>query len=739
MSQLIKKKNEKKIIDYIKSIMMNRDIDCDNDWWESEEAKPEISSLADTNKFQLSNSEKMKINSDKALIFMSYFTHEEDKNLIENLNLELDLFLEAIKRREHIDDDKINIDEVDLVIFVSNYKSKIRLKKLFDKEFEEKLRSNMVNKGYKKIKVDQLYVFNNASDTEEIKIGKINRYETIQMPPINNNINWESFSEENSDIFGFVFNVELYQLVELYNKIGDQLFKKNVRYGINEQFGVDSAIKDTLEKSPSMFWFRNNGVTLLVEKDNFKLDRVGEIVLSYDSKEDELDFSVVNGAQTIIAAADFYYTKEYEWEFESLKSKKEDLKDALHKAKEVRVMLRIINIKNLKTDTISESNQISVALNRQKPIKAEDIAFSSPFIGKLISYLEKPATKITNGFKLVKRGELLQDDVCISLPDFVRARKACIGKPGDARSKGINQLLEYSSDGSGYSFKDKEIFTESWEESEGEKLDELFGQKYGAILFAVKLAEIYDKNRKNRKNCENRKIIDSSIVNNGKWYFVSLVLAILTESTPDDYSNFDYKYSVLKDHICDLLNCFNTDVEKIIKKYKSKYPTADSNVFKKDSLYKDIKKDMLVSGTDLQLKIKVLGCFSITIPEKRNTRRPNIKIDTVVLKSLDRTISVKDQTEALIETFKAYLNEKEFKLAEIVDEISILSFDKVERAIFRNDNKIDINGKMVYIGTSIDFDTKIKHLNNLANYLKLSKDEIMWKHNDDVMYFNDTV
>ena len=39
------------------------------------------------------------------------------------------------------------------------------------------------------------------------------------------------------DLQSLVFSVDLYQLVELYNLIGDQLFQNNVRFGLDETMG----------------------------------------------------------------------------------------------------------------------------------------------------------------------------------------------------------------------------------------------------------------------------------------------------------------------------------------------------------------------------------------------------------------------------------------------------------------------------------------------------------------------
>ena len=74
---------------------------------------------------------------------------------------------------------------------------------------------------------------------------------------------------------GYVTSVHLHQLIDIYNSIGDKLFKRNVRYGLNEQRGVDRAIKDTLRNNPGEFWFKNNGITILENGPIFRLDRVG--------------------------------------------------------------------------------------------------------------------------------------------------------------------------------------------------------------------------------------------------------------------------------------------------------------------------------------------------------------------------------------------------------------------------------------------------------------------------------
>ena len=100
-------------------------------------------------------------------------------------------------------------------------------------------------------------------------------------------------------------------------------------------------------------------------------------------------------------------------------------------------------------------------------------------------------------FRLVKRGEGNIARRTVDLVDFARARKAYAGYPGDARSKGTNVLLSSRNDTGGeYSFQDKTIFVPEWLEAEDEQEAEIFEKYYGAVYFAVRVADFYGKNVK---------------------------------------------------------------------------------------------------------------------------------------------------------------------------------------------------------------------------------------------------
>ena len=160
----------------------------------------------------------------------------------------------------------------------------------------------------------------------EIKLNNTKRPKMLLLPPLEPNVHiQETVDREQkqypNDLKGYMLTVNLYDIVEIYNQVGDALFKDNVRFGIGEQLGVDKAIKDTLKNAPQYFWFRNNGITLLIEEPDTILNNASEIVLKQQNEE-KIKFSVINGAQTITAAAEYFYTLKAE--IERAKSKKND-------------------------------------------------------------------------------------------------------------------------------------------------------------------------------------------------------------------------------------------------------------------------------------------------------------------------------------------------------------------------------------------------------------------------------
>ena len=566
--------------EYIRNILSNRDIDCDETWWDSEEANNALNLLVRAEKWEVTSSVQMGIDSSENFLFLKFT--EDSGGLLQSLEEQARILAKLPESAEK---------NIYIICLVDNMKSRVFLERLFLSAEGKAMKKN-IRKEMKPWKgtVNFLYILDNSYHEQDIKLTSVNRFEFIQMPPMKCHINWENEDRTEVSNRGYVTSVHLYQLVEIYNRIGDKLFKRNVRYGLNEQLGVDRAIKETLRNSPGEFWFKNNGITILVERPDFKLDRVEEVLLEHISEYGELHFSVINGAQTITASAQCLYEMEYDLKELQKNGEAEEaakLEERIRKSKNAKVLLRIIHISHSaqtaesEADSTREVNEISVALNRQKPIKAEDIAFASPFVVKLAAFLEREQINGKRYFRLVKRGEGNIARRTVDLVDFARARKACAGYPGDARSKGTNFLLSTRNETGGeYSFQDKTIFVPEWLEAEDELEAGIFAKYYGAVYFAVRVADFYGKNA---KKIITDNPLKAAVLQNGKWYFTTYMVQLFN-GYRSDFSQFTDCFELIRDKLKDLMELF-AELCGEAAQQSGNYPVLDSNTFKKDELY----------------------------------------------------------------------------------------------------------------------------------------------------------
>lgn len=87
-----------------------------------------------------------------------------------------------------------------------------------------------------------------------------------------------------------IVNITGKSLQDLFNLHGRQALGMNLRYhvdGNKQNKEVDNGMRQTLEKEPDLFWFRNNGILIVCEDFSIKGDE-----LSFKN------FSIVNGGQT---------------------------------------------------------------------------------------------------------------------------------------------------------------------------------------------------------------------------------------------------------------------------------------------------------------------------------------------------------------------------------------------------------------------------------------------------------
>ena len=479
-----------KYINYIETVLINRNIDNEDTEWKQ---SAELTRLSNTSESLYStDSLSLGIDASELLLLIKVNSDTVSENLIANIKKEIEAKIKNLASRINNDSKKDLFKTINLLFFVSTIQLRLSLKNSFSsKNLTELIKKIRTDTGVN-VKFNPVFYLDKDISTDEIKLPNIRRYEMVTLPPFDVDIEVPK-NNKKSTLKGYVFTANLFDLVSLYNTIGDQLFKKNVRLGIDDKLDVDKSIKETLTDKPEAFWFRNNGITILVEEAEMKLDRVGEIVLK-EAENNELKFSVINGAQTITAASEYFY---------SLSDKERTDKSSVAK-----VIVKIIHIRDNDSESArKEAKNISISLNRQKPIKAEDIAFTNEFVETMNDYLESSQAEYT----LVRRGEETSSNGAYSLINFAKARKACSGDPGPARSNATATLLKINTETS--HFHDKEIFRPEWYSATETEKKEYYSRFYSPILFAMDMATSCQSIAKKTK----LEGAEANVMKNGMW------------------------------------------------------------------------------------------------------------------------------------------------------------------------------------------------------------------------------
>lgn len=219
---------------------------------------------------------------------------------------------------------------------------------------------------------------------------------------------------------GNVYTANLYDLVEMYNKLGNRLFQHNLRFGSKDEMDLDSNIRKTLSRYPDQFWYLNNGITLLVGAE--VIDLRDPYKLIFNNIDQNTLFSVINGAQTLNSSAKFFYGPNDE----SISNSKEN----------AWVVLRVVAVDtNEEEDSMGVNtrwvSKVAVALNRQKPIKVEDLGNAVFMIQQLNNVRDKDY-----GFEIIKTGQSSSySSKKYTLTELVKVLVACYLKnPGMAKN-----------------------------------------------------------------------------------------------------------------------------------------------------------------------------------------------------------------------------------------------------------------------------------------------------------------
>ncbi|MFU7592084.1 AIPR family protein [Priestia sp. RMT2NF4] len=487
----------------------------------------------------------------------------------------------------------IEFDSIEFLILVKSVKEKysIRDNPMFKKKLsfiKSTIARYLVNKTARNIEVNYEFIEDSSHRVNSNEIRIKERYRATEANPLSN-------PETN----GIAFTANLFDIVNLYNKIGHSLFSENLRIGLGKKddlLDVTSEILETLNKNPEEFWFLNNGITIIAEENTLNLN--SNNVLQFQNLYSDIDkkwnISVINGAQTISAASKFFFenyeekdkkilddllktpdklTKfvkdfvdEYPTQLEgisedlrrtltsALKSNKKnsienltaDFKVCLNNHLETTlekddmeliakrfsekilpnqmrvqkaedkadVLLRIIYYKSTSKSQVSEiTSKITVALNRQKPMRVEDIALASQFVQNINDYY---ALEMKDRFLIIRRGEIESIDFKrYSLESVMRMLIIISNKnPGKLGNTSLSNLLkETAKEDSLIVFKDTKLFKDVFNnktilnkdidtESDDnpiycpQKVEKCFNENYSFINSAIKMNYIINSHLK---------------------------------------------------------------------------------------------------------------------------------------------------------------------------------------------------------------------------------------------------
>ncbi len=408
-----------------------------------------------------------------------------------------------------------------------------------------------INRSASHVNTDVFFVPEVTNKPIEISVTRMNSL-IFPEPNINLNVMGNKDDGKVDETCGYVFVVSLADLVNIYNQVGDELFSSNLRYGIADKMSLEVSMKKTLLEEPDMFWFYNNGITIVTEQDSIGLENAGKIILSEGWKSSNLGFSIINGAQTISTVSRIF------------DDESEDEGKILAAKKKAKVLLRIITAKKKAT-----RKNITIALNRQKPVTPEDIAFQTNFVSEFNEYMDGRERDEKEYLHIIKRGESLYDDNTIELSLFARLVYACLMNPTEARNNSHADLY----------YKDKDCdklnpayFKTAFEESGDQSEKDLaFEKYYQEIIWAYRVYKAF--------NTELRKFDDKmtkTILANNRWSFVAYLLKSIYRFTGKElevnYKDFTEQEEIIG-KLKDYMNAFALTIDTA---YKNAYTPNDS-------------------------------------------------------------------------------------------------------------------------------------------------------------------
>lgn len=206
------------------------------------------------------------------------------------LNQRFDRFNDHVKRRQTTIDQALD-DAKEIVLVVA------RTSEILGNLAREAINIFIANQSQSEMRLRAEWIDFGPDDV----IGALLGQKAIK--PVNASVYLKDWRKMGGARPTFCGSVAVSELAELFEREGNGLLEKNIRYFLGiASSGVNQAIQDTLRSRPSEFFYLSNGVTALAQKIEQKGKRDDAHRFSLER------MSVINGAQTIASCHHFIRT-----------------------------------------------------------------------------------------------------------------------------------------------------------------------------------------------------------------------------------------------------------------------------------------------------------------------------------------------------------------------------------------------------------------------------------------------
>lgn len=150
------------------------------------------------------------------------------------------------------------------------------------------------------------------------------------------------------------------QLAQWWEKYSDYILEKNIRGGLGLNSDVNVSIKDTLINNPEMFWYYNNGITVLV--DSYTASMRNASSRRESGRFNFVNASIINGAQTVTTIGNAYLNNDV----------------SIEHLENIKVNVRFIKVDPAKEGNKDISLNVTIANNSQNKVTGRDFVSKDP-------------------------------------------------------------------------------------------------------------------------------------------------------------------------------------------------------------------------------------------------------------------------------------------------------------------------------------------------------------------------